>query len=383
MRKRIAIINQRYGVEVNGGSEYYTKKLAEHLNEIYDVEVLTTTALDYDTWAPYFAEGEQIIDGVRVRRFDVDKNRDVRWFKIVNKLLVTMPWVWRMLEPVWQKAQGPFCPKLIRYIQGSKDEFDIFIFVTYLYYTTVAGLPGVSNKAILVPTAHDEYCIYFSAYKKIFTIPKGIVYLTEEEQKFVEKLFGNSQIPHVVAGAGIDVEYPAEPVGNSDMYFVYVGRIDTSKNCDQLFEYFGRYKKCHKNDLKLVAIGKAMMIVPEHKDIIYKGFIEEDEKNQLINGAIALIMPSEHESLSLSVLEAMALGVPVIVNGNCEVLKAHCRLSGAGLWYYNYKEFEKSINELLKKDESYENRTRLAVEYIKKNFSWKKTVDDFKQIIEQ
>lgn len=31
MRKKIAIVNQRYGVEVNGGSEYYTRMLAEHL----------------------------------------------------------------------------------------------------------------------------------------------------------------------------------------------------------------------------------------------------------------------------------------------------------------------------------------------------------------
>ncbi len=48
--KRIAIVNQRYGLEVNGGSEYYTRLLAEHLQESFDVTVLTTTALDYDTW---------------------------------------------------------------------------------------------------------------------------------------------------------------------------------------------------------------------------------------------------------------------------------------------------------------------------------------------
>ena len=67
--KRIAIINQRYGREVNGGSEYYTKKLAEHLNQYYQVEVLTTTALDYDQWKPYYEPGEEMLDGVLVRRF--------------------------------------------------------------------------------------------------------------------------------------------------------------------------------------------------------------------------------------------------------------------------------------------------------------------------
>ena len=47
MRKRIALVNQRYGLEVNGGSELYTRQLAEKLKDVYDVDVITTCALDY------------------------------------------------------------------------------------------------------------------------------------------------------------------------------------------------------------------------------------------------------------------------------------------------------------------------------------------------
>ena len=47
--KRIALVNQRYGLEVNGGSEYYTRLIAERLTGEFQVDVITTKSLDYTT----------------------------------------------------------------------------------------------------------------------------------------------------------------------------------------------------------------------------------------------------------------------------------------------------------------------------------------------
>lgn len=388
MKKKIAIVNQRYGAEVNGGSEYYTKKLAEHLQPYYDIEVLTTTALDYDTWAPYYPEGEQVVDGVFVRRFPVEKQRSRTGFRIINKLLQILPYFWRVLEPIWIKSQGPFCPELIQYIRSHKEKFDVFIFVTYLYYTTAVGAPEVMEKAILVPTAHDEYCIYFHMYQKLFQKIRGIVYLTEEECNFVQRLFDNKNIPHQIAGSGIDVPAQVDIAGFrkkyqiESEYILYVGRVDVGKNCDELFDYFITFSGTKKSQVELVVIGKMMMEKPECDNIHFLGFLSEEYKYAAIAGAKALIMPSAHESLSLVVLEAMALGIPVMVNGACNVLEGHCKKSGAGIAYRDYYQFEAGLNRILIDDKSCENLQIAGKQYVCEYYDWQRTIKKYQQIID-
>lgn len=68
-------------------------------------------------------------------------------------------------------------------------------------------------------------------------------------------------------------------------------------------------------------MGKAVCEIPKHPDIISLGFVTDEDKFDGISGAKALILPSKFESLSISVLEAMTLSKPVIVNGICDVLK--------------------------------------------------------------
>jgi hypothetical protein len=57
-------------------------------------------------------------------------------------------------------------------------------------------------------------------------------------------------------------------------------------------------------------------------------------------------MPSYYESLSMVVLEAWALGRPVLVNGQCDVLKGQCIRSNAGLYYDDPREFVATLDAL-------------------------------------
>lgn len=375
-RLRIALVNQRYGLEVNGGSEYYTRLIAERLIEYFDLEVLTTRAIDHVTWANHYPEGPQIVGGIPVRRFSVKKPRNFSVFGPLNQVVLASPNKSEQLQERWLDEQGPFSTDLVEYIRRHADEYDVFIFVTYLYYSTVRGMPLVSNKAILIPTAHDEEYIYLQIYRRIFQCPQAIIYLTNEEKAFVEGMFHTEVLPNAVIGVGVTV--PDMVDGDSFRkkynidgdYIIYVGRIEEGKGCHWLFRYFEEYKRRTNRSVKLVLMGKAVMDVPRNRDILPLGFVSEEDKYNGIKAAKALVLPSFYESLSIAVLEAMTLSVPVIVNGTCEVLKGHCLKSNGGLYYENYFEFEGVLNYLLDHPGEYAKMQRNAKEYVETNFKW-------------
>lgn len=374
-KKRVAIVNQRYGLEVNGGSEYFTMLLAEHLNQACDVEIITTCAKDYDTWENYYEPGETEIHGITVHRFPVLKARDPKRFQRYEKMRVYMPFLTYGMEQKWIDEQGPYAPDAIAYIRKHADEYDVFIFVTYLYYLTVMGLKEVAAKSILVPTAHDEPFLKMKHYRELFEAPKGYYFNTEEERNIVYEKFHTESIPNEIGGIGIEVPDQTNPVDfkkkyGLNHYMIYVGRIDYGKNCHELFDYFIRYKKEHPGDFKLVLMGKEMIEVPQRDDIISLGFVSEEEKYDGMAGADFLVLPSELESFSIVVLDSLKLGIPVLVNGTCAVLKAHCDKSSGGFYYTDYSGFQEGIDRLLSSEELRSEMGAKGKAYVEAYYQW-------------
>lgn len=390
--KRIALVNQRYGLEVNGGSEYYTRLIAERLTAHYQVDVITTKALDYTTWENHYPADEEELGGVRVLRFPVEQPRAKDFNDCNGAYLQKLADGKRDLaeEAAWFEKQGPYSPAAIDYIRTHRDDYDAFIFVTYLYYLTVKGMPEVADKAIFIPTAHEEPFIHFQTYETLFKLPKAFIFLTDEEKALVQGLFPVGEIPCDVMGTGVDI--PQEPdaarfrqkFGIEDDYLIYVGRIDEGKECPRLFQYFLEFKARHpESRLKLVLMGKQACMIPRHGDIISLGFVSEEDKFDGISGAKALVLPSKFESLSISVLEAMALHVPVIVNGGCDVLRGHCVKSNAGLYYYEYLEFEGIVEFLLTHPQEYAAMCENARAYIDQYYAWDVIMEKFRAVIDE
>jgi glycosyltransferase involved in cell wall biosynthesis len=388
LKKKIAIINQRYGLEVNGGSELYSRQIAERLTAKYDVEVLTSCAVEYVKWANYYKEGVEDINGVTVRRFPTVHERIPKIFSALDSYMLSNPDADVETSDKWIENMGPYCPDLVEYVDAHQDEYEAVIVVTYLYYTAVKSIVRIKNKAIFIPTAHNEPYIHYDMYKKVFGAADAFVFLTDEEKELVHALFHNDDVPYEVMGVGVDVPENVDANRfkqkyNLDEYMIYVGRIDEGKDCPRLFKYFMEYKKRNKNNLKLVLMGKAVCDIPKSPDIISLGFVSDEDKFDGIKGAKALILPSKFESLSISVLEAMTLSIPVIVNGICDVLRGHCVKSNGGLYYKNYFEFEGCINYILEHPAEYEQMCRNARKYVDDYFQWSDIMRKFDKIIEK
>ena len=388
-KKRIAFVCQRYGTDVNGGSEQYCRQIAEKLSSDYDVTVYTTCAEDYITWENYYLPGTESIYGVTVKRFPVARKRNRYISALGARMLYFFPHHPENFAWFWMDLQGPYCPALISNLKEEANQYLTIFFMTYLYYTTAEGLMLDLPNAILIPTLHDEPPVWFRCYDSAFNKAKGFVWLTPEERAFAYKRFPQIRDKkNVLTGIGVE-ETEGEisdallpEIIRNKHYLLYVGRIAKSKGCDELIAFFKKYKADHPGDLRLVLIGRSVMTIPDDPDIDSLGYVPDDTKKAIMSNAEALVLHSRYESLSMVVLESMMLGRPVLVTGNCEVLKGHCERSRAGLFFHDYGEYEKALTVLLNNPMEYTKMQKNGKKYVRENYRWDVILSKYKQMIE-
>lgn len=377
--KKVAVIIQRYGEEVSGGGEFYARALASHLAEFYDVTVLTTTSLDL-TFEKHYCAGEFEEGGVRIIRFDNSRPRN---FAALEKVSYDMTAVINAGRPThfaadlqWADEWGPYCPRVVKYVEDMRDGYDVFIIFTYIYFTTIRCLPLVKDKVIFIPTAHDEIWARPVLFQKLFSLPRFIGFLTKGEEEFVRGFYHNDKVPGEIIGCGVDLpgrfdhQSFRKKFHIRDPYIAYVGRVDISKGCDELVCYFLKYKKRNNIKLKLVLMGEGNIGSYKNDDIIFTGFVTEQEKFDCISGALLTVAPSRYESLCIAVLESFSCGIPILANGKCKILKAHCQNGRSGYSYSSEKEFMKRLDEMVHNEEKRKKMGIEAKKYIDENYTW-------------
>lgn len=370
---KIGVVVQRYGKDVVGGAETLAKNIAERLNSNgFDVTVFTTTAKDYITWKNHYNQGESILKGVNIKRFNVERERDIESFNRYSEEFFIDDSQKRD-EMDWIIQQGPYSPDLIDALKNEQKFFDIFLFFTYLYYPTVEGIKLVEKPIILFPTAHDESPIYLNLMNQVFKKPDSLFFLTGAEMNFVRKLFNpNNRMELVRTGIDINNNIHENLFRKKYLmflpYILYAGRIERGKGLELIFEAYEIIRK--KRLVNLVLIGKKLMDIPEIDGINYLGYVTEDEKISAFKDAVLSIQPSSMESLSITTLESFSQKTPVLANRKSDVLKKHIELSAGGLLYDNVEDFVENFTKIYDK-RSLRNKMGInGYNYVNKFYSW-------------
>ena len=381
-KPRIAFVTQRCGLEVNGGAESLCLQIGLHMSAHWDVEIITTCALDYVRWENHYPEGLETVEGVSIRRFAVNEPRESKHFDALSAELVAKGSSASLdKQEDWMRAQGPISAELLRFLEENRTDYSAFIFFGYLYATTYFGLPLVKDRAYLAPLAHDEWPIYFPMWDAIFSLPQGFIFQTPEELIFLQERFPAIALEGPISGIGIETPKRLDPARFRESYcllqpfLLYAGRIDASKGCDEMFAWFLGRTQTNLPPYKLVLIGRETLPVPFADNIVYLGFVSEEEKWNAMAACDWMILPSRYESLSISLLETWAAGRPCLVNAGSEVLRGHCQRANGGFWFRNWEECESLLRSV--DDKTKTMLGRQGRDYVRNNYSWSRIESEF------
>lgn len=387
---RIAAIVQRYGAEIVGGAESLCRGVAEGLaGRDHEVEVLTTCARSYVTWANAFGEGIEKVNGVRVRRFRVEHEREMDAFNTRSAELLGKPHSIED-EEAWVESQGPYAPRLVDHLHQVARDFDRFVFFTYLYHPTVHGIHVAPRRSVLVPTAHDEAPIYLKIFDAVFALPAGVIFNTDAEADFVRRRFPRLPAKSGVVGVGIDNLEELEAAGQEesgaseakDPVLLYAGRIEPGKGVGKMLDHLRRYRRETGVEVRTWLMGEVAMEVPDEDWIEVLGFVSDEEKVRRMRDATVLVAPSPLESFGIVVLEAMAAGTPALVNADSAAAMEHCRRANGGLFYRGYPELREALDLLLTDARLRRTMAKEGASYVRENYSWPKIVSRYEAFLE-
>ncbi len=393
--KPIAFVTPWYGSNIQGGAETLCREVVKHLQQSNtEMEILTTCVKEFlsDWNTNFFNTGECSINCIKVRRFPVSSRNAEKFDKVNYKLINNIP--------VTQEEESIFfdeminSPSLYRYINENYNKYHCFVFIPYMFGTTYKGTMQCKGKNILIPCIHDESYAYMKPIKEMMENAAGLIFNSKAEFDLAKKIYRIDNIKSEVIGMGIDPE-PFKKSNpdrfrkkyNIDNKFIlYAGRKEKGKNVDELLEFFIKYKESSKRiDVKLIFIGGGNIFIPnEYKsEIIDLGFIPVEDKYDAYSAASIFCNPSKNESFSIVLMESWLAGIPVIVNGWCEVTKNFCLESNAGLYYTNRDEFFSTIDLLLTDENLSKAIGQNGKSFVINNFSWEIIIERYKRFFEK
>lgn len=373
-RLRIAVVSFRYGPAIVGGAEGSLRTMARVLHAAgHDVQVFTTCTLAESDWRNELATGTTHVDGIPVHRYAIDVHDRARHLDTVRRVLQADEPVSLDLAEQYLEHSLHSTP-LIDVLRSRLVELDAIVTGPYLFGLTADVARAFPEKTILVPCFHDEPLARLPVWRECYRDVGAILYHSPEEQNLAEIELGLNHPGGKVQGAYMQDAEAADPVrgrklaGEDARYVVYCGRYSEQKNLPLLIEYLERYQVERPRRFSLICVGRGEVSLPRADWIRDLGFVEENEKRDVLAGADALIQLSRFESLSLVALEAWAEGTPVIADARCAPLAGLIRRSQGGKAVTDYASFAAALDDLWEQSDRWRRIGQEGRTYVRRHF---------------
>jgi glycosyltransferase involved in cell wall biosynthesis len=377
----LAFVCPRYGTEVLGGAETVVREMAERLvARGLDVEVLTTCAADHYTWDNYYAPEPSEVNGVSVRRFEIQKGNRKR-HRAIGELIGTGKRVSLAEQEVWLN-EGFRSAGLFHYLMDNHSRYHTIVLTPYMFWTTYACSQIAPHKNVLRPCLHDEVFARMEVYQPIFRDVRGMIFNSEPEAELASSLFELPERREVI-GEGVEVPSDVDPerfrsaYGIEGEFLLYTGRREWGKNVEVLIEYFGHFLEHSGKELELVLIGRGKLDIPRElrgrvRDL---GFVSERDKHDAFAAATVVCQPSKWESFSRLLMEGWLGATPALAYGGCAVTAHHVETSEGGLVYNDLPSFEAALNILLEHPELRRTMGEAGRSYVQSRYRWDDVLD--------
>lgn len=181
-------------------------------------------------------------------------------------------------------------------------------------FALIAGI-GLKNKILVSERNDPNRCNYQGLRNAIYTLADGFVFQTKEAMEcFERRMTARGEVIPNPVKEGLPTSFK----GERKKQIVAVGRLEPQKNHKLLIQAFSDFYKKHP-DYSLVIYGKGeleeeLKVLSEEKDVsnavVFAGFAT-DVIDKIRDSAM-YVLSSDYEGISNSLMEAMAIGMPVI-----------------------------------------------------------------------
>ncbi|HMQ49839.1 MAG TPA: glycosyltransferase family 1 protein [Saprospiraceae bacterium] len=172
-------------------------------------------------------------------------------------------------------------------------------------------------------------------------------------------------------------------------YFLFIGAIHPRKNVHRLLQAFELFKQRSGSEVKLVLCGRMAWKTDEvarsyqqsqyRDDIIFTGFLPDQELPRLLGGALAFVYPSLFEGFGIPVLEAMHCEVPVL-SSNASALPEVVGQAGLLLSPFDVNGWAEAMQRIWF-DEALQRELVDVGKQQRRLFSWERATDVVEQAI--